>query len=494
MDLTSLAICSVKDVRQLEKAAIDSGSDRELLLLKAGYQVAFKISQLYPKKHVVVLSGPGLNGKDGLYAGFFLQEMGWKVSVLTFYWPNTLTSHDFLAKKLGLRIAKFKIENIHAYMQDTQNILFIDAIFGAGLNKSISQDLQQFVQAVNDAKVDLVAVDIPSGINADTGIIMGKTFQATYTITFTTSKIAHFLMPAKKFIGSLIVVDIGLGNYFQQNQQQIYKNHPLLWRDKLPREQPEYHKYNRGVVSILSGQMTGSVRLAAQAARMSGIGLVKIICHDNDKLIYSLDSPENVVIHTHELLDYLKIYTNQKKYNHAFLIGSGFDASIHNQKLVLELLSKGVPTVIDGGAISCFEDNINLIFDNIHEEVILTPHEGEFIRIFPQISGNKIQKAIAAASLSKATIVLKGPDTVVASSKGQVIIETPPSNLSVAGTGDVLAGIIVSLIGQGLKAFDAACVAVWTHAESARRVSHGLTATTLTQQISFILESLRNKL
>lgn len=429
-----------------------------------------------------------------MYAGFVLQEMGWKVSILSFYWSNTLISHGFLAKKLGLRTAEFKIENIDAYMQDTQNILFIDAIFGIGLNKPIPQDLQQFMQAVNDAMANLIAVDIPSGIDADTGIIMGKTFQAVHTISFATAKMAHFLMPAKKFIGSLIVVGIGLANYFQQNQQQIYKNHPLLWRDKLPREQPEYHKYNRGVVSILSGQMTGAVRLAAQAARMSGIGLVKIICHDNDKLIYCLDSPENVVIHTHELLDYLKIYTNQNKYNHAFLIGSGFDASIHNQKLVLELLSKGVPTVIDGGGISCFEDNINLLFDNLHEEVILTPHEGEFLRIFPQISGNKIQKAIRAASFSKATIVLKGHDTVVASPDGQVIIETPPSNLSVAGTGDVLAGIIVSFIGQGLKAFDAACAAVWIHAEGARRVSHGLTTATLTQQISFILASLRNEL
>ena len=467
-----------------EDKAIAAGESRETLILKAAYKAAETINDIYCSGHAVVLCGPGNNGKDGLYTAFFLQLSGWKISVISVYWAEQQHDDNFLlSKKLLIHHTPFARMPIDGNLFKDRPII-VDAIFGIGLNKTVSDDLMQFMEKIEKTNLPIISIDMPTGVHADNGEIMGKAFKAAHTITFTKAKIGQFLLPGRNYMGQLTTIDIGIGKYWD-NSLNLFLNDPSIWKGLIPFTRPEQHKYHHGTAFIIAGPMTGAAKLAARAAMRSGAGILKIICTPEKKLVYEIDDPENIIleIKSHQNIHEI-IAANQNLCGQSLLIGSGFNSNITNQQLVLDSLNCQIPIVIDGGGISCFAENPALLLKNLAKNAVLTPHEGEFRKLFPHLTGDKLLKTKKAAQESQAIIVHKGADTVIAEPGGRTIIHShSPPNLATAGTGDVLAGIITGLMAQQVPNFEAACIGVWLQTNCAERFGVGLIASDIIKEI-----------
>lgn len=402
------------------------------LMEAAGRAVARAILQRCRATQVLVLAGPGNNGGDGRVAARYLAQAGWPVRVLDY---RAARPED--ARRAGL---------------------VIDAIFGAGL----SRDLDEHTSSLLRAATRIVAIDVPSGLDGATGQIRGYAPQAEFTVTFFRKKPGHLLYPGRALCGEVLLRDIGLPDTALEDiRPQCWENGPALF--SLPKRDLDGHKYKSGDVTILSGSLPGAARLAAMAARRAGAGMVSIAAADAAPL------PEAGIMLRREPL--AELLSDERRT--CWVVGPGLGITQAGQALAQILAAGGKRIVADADALSACAGQP----ERLRGVAIITPHAGEFAKVFGAIGPDRLAAARRAAKLTGAVVVLKGPDSVIAAPDGQAAINAnAPSWLATGGTGDVLAGLAAALLARGMAPFPAACAAVFLHGEAGNLAGPGLLA------------------
>ncbi|TWD57913.1 NAD(P)H-hydrate epimerase [Agrobacterium vitis] len=464
----------------VDRDAARSGIDSFGLMQKAGQAVSAAALRLFPDAmRMAVLCGPGNNGGDGYIAAEALRISGVDVQVFHLGDPALLkgdASSAFLAYRGKLR-------PLAEYVPCSGDLV-IDALFGAGLGRSLEPPIVEVIEAINATSVPVVAVDLPSGLDGLTGHPRPVAFQACHTVTFMARKPGHVLMLGRALCGSVEVFDIGIPHrILDAHRGEVAVNTPLVWEGSLPKLTGSAYKFTRGHLTVFSGPMsaTGAARLSAMAGLKAGAGLVTLAAPAEALAVNSAQTTA-VMVKEVDDLSTLRDYLQDTRMS-AFVLGPGFGVGEKARAFALALRDRKL--VLDADGISSFKDKPQDLFayfaKNVPTQLVMTPHEGEFARLFPEIAKDqtlgKVQKAQAAAKCSNAIVVYKGADTVIASPDGAALInENAPPWLATAGSGDVLAGIIGGLLAQGMPAFEAAAAGVYMHGEAALRVGEGLTA------------------
>ena len=477
------ALLTIAEMHRADALAVASGISAEKLMEAAGKAVA-DIVLKWGYRKVAVLCGPGNNGGDGFVAARYLADAGLDVKVALLGEFSALKGD---AKVNASRWVGDIMELSPAILANADCI--IDAVFGAGL----SRDVDGVVGDIIDAAVGIpcIAVDVPSGIQGDTGQIMGKAFKADETVTFFSPKPGHFLFPGRQQCGILTIVDIGIPEVvLDEINPKQWRNGPETWKRDYPFPGPGDHKYSRGQVVVVGGsEMTGAARLAVNGAMRAGAGIVSVAVPTEAAIIYRLSLPSAIIRPVRDTGSFSEIVEEDRVT--ACLVGPGNGMNVATREKTLAALRQKLPVVIDADAISVFEETRDLLFDSIQSPCLMTPHEGEFSRLF-EFAGDKVSRAREAAAKSGATILLKGGDTVIAAPDGNVAINVNgPPDLATAGSGDVLAGFAVGLLARGLDPFDAGCMAAWVHGEAARSIGPGLIAEDLPEALPAVLKKLK---
>lgn len=468
--------------------AIAGGVPGTALMEAAGGAVAVAVMRRWPRRPVVALCGPGNNGGDGFVAARRLHEAGWPVRLALAGAVADLKGDAAWAAGTW----KGAVDPLSVALLDGDPLV-IDALFGAGLSRPISGTAGAIIDRLNERRLTVVSVDVPSGLHGDSGQVMGRAATAACTVTFFRPKLGHYSEEGLKRCGDLHVVDIGIpAAAIAAVAPREWLNAPALWRELLLRNDLADHKYARGHLTILAGPLaTGAARLAALAGRRAGAGLVTIAAPRSAQPVYQAAEPGNLVVEADDAATFAGLLEDPRR--NAVLIGPGSGIGDRTRDGVLAALAAQRGVVLDADAITSFAGEPQHLFRSIRGEVLLTPHEGEFRRLFPDLGadGGKVARARQAAALSGATVLLKGPDTVIAAPDGRVVINVHASAaLATAGSGDVLAGIAGGLMAQGLTAFAAAAAAAWLHGDCARRFARpGLIAEDLPNLIPDALQS-----
>ncbi len=421
--------------QQMQQVDNTCGNPIDTLIERAGLAVANEIVRRYGARKTVVLCGPGNKGRDGAVAARYLRSWGWPVSI-----SNKVSDAE----------------------------LIIDALYGSGLNREFPQTL---AASINSAGVPIISIDVPSGLDGLTGHAWGACIKANLTITFFRKKPGHVLMPGRSLCGEVVMRDIGIqSSALDLIDIRVWENTKPI----LPTMASDGHKYRRGHALIISGRkfQTGASRLAAHAALKIGAGLVTI-CGEADAVAVHASHLTSVMLTEIKNVKDLTKLLADKRIN-AVCIGPAAGVGAATAKNVKAVVESGAATVLDADAITSCSSNPTELFSWIHaiqdRPVVMTPHEGEFARIFDGTQPSKLERARAAAKRSGAIIILKGADTVIAHPDGRAKINTnAPPGLATAGSGDVLSGIVTGLLAQGLDGFEAACAAVWLHGDAANR-------------------------
>jgi hydroxyethylthiazole kinase-like uncharacterized protein yjeF len=380
--------------------------------------------------------------------------------------------------------------------------ILIDALFGAGLDRPVENGARALIEAINTIGAHLVAVDLPSGINGNTGMVMGTAVRVQETVTFFRRKPGHLLLPGRSHCGRVTVADIGIPvAALDSIRPRTFANEPPLWQARFPIPKPDAHKYARGHVVVVSGDLsasTGAARLASRGALRAGAGLVTI-ASPRDALVVNAAGSLAVMVRPVDGAEELGILLGDRRIN-ATLLGPGGGIGPEMQAKVLCALSGARAVVLDADALTSFGDDPKKLFTTLsnHSQwpAILTPHEGEFVRLFKEISEKhsvkqKLEVCRYASHETGAVVLLKGPDTVVAAPNGRAAISAnAPPWLATAGSGDVLAGMAAGLLAQGMPAFEAACAAVWLHGEAANRIGPGLISEDLPEALPEVYREL----
>lgn len=431
------------------------GAPGPMLMEHAGRAVARAIRARLRPCRTLVLCGPGNNGGDGYVIARYLQQEGWPVTVAALAPPRPGSDAAGAAAQWHGPTNRFDPQ------EASRAALVVDAVFGAGLSRNVDGLVAETLAAARR----IVAVDVPSGLDGGSGSVRGFAPQAFLTVTFFRLKPGHLLLPGRELCGELVLADIGLPDLvLQQIQPDCRINLPSLWR--VPTPQPGGHKYDRGHVTILGGAtMTGAARLAAEAARRAGAGMLTIAAQHNANL-YRAGAP-GVLVDEQPLETLLR--DPRRK---TWVCGPGLGVAAARAALPV-LLASGRHVIADADAFSaCAGDPAAL-----RGAAVLTPHEGEFTRVFGPLGGNRLEAARAAARATGAVVLLKGADTVVAAPDGQAVINaSAPPWLATAGAGDVLAGIIAGLMAQGMAPFAAAAAGAWLHGRAATLAGAGMLA------------------
>ncbi|MDQ6685496.1 MAG: NAD(P)H-hydrate dehydratase [Pseudomonadota bacterium] len=453
-----------------DRLTVASGIADITLMENAGRPVAREIAKRWSPRPVVVLCGPGSNGGDGFVAARQLAEMGWPVRVAL------LGERDRLRGSAAHHAAQWRgpVESLTPAALDGAELV-VDAVFGAGLSRALDGAAAQTLACAAARQLSIVAVDVPSGLMGDTGADLGAV-AAVLTVTCFRKRPGHLLLPGRALCGELVVADIGTPlSVFDEVVPDTFENHPLLWAQSMPRLHDDGNKYTRGHALIVGGYpMTGSARMAARAAARAGAGLTTIAVSMEALPVYATALTSIMVspIATPADFDHL---LSDRRYS-GLLIGPGAGIGPATRTRVLAMLETGRPTLLDADALTSFEGDPDTLFRAIVGPCVLTPHDGEFARIF-DVSGDKLGRSRAAARRSKAVVVLKGSDTVIASPDGRAIVNAnAPPTLATAGAGDVLSGIVLGLLAQGMDPFLAAAAAVWLHGAAATAFGPGLLA------------------
>jgi hydroxyethylthiazole kinase-like uncharacterized protein yjeF len=367
--------------------------------------------------------------------------------------------------------------------------LVVDALFGAGLSRPLEGAAAQMVEALNDLPV--AAVDIPSGVSGDTGLPLGGVYvKAALTVTFFRKKPGHLLLPGHLLCGETVVADIGIPP--DAANTTLHENTPALWHFPWPRL--EGHKYSRGHCVVVSGpaHATGAARLAARAALRVGAGLVSV-ASPPEAVAVNAAHLTAVMLKPFEDADGLAKLLSDRRLN-AVVLGPGLGVSGETRALVDAALKSGGSVVLDADALTSFHTDPEALFNRLHERCVLTPHAGEFERLFPGLldeASSKVEAARSAAARAGCVVLLKGADTVIAHPGGKAAINAnAPPTLATAGAGDVLAGLIGGLLAQHMTAFDAACAGTWLHGEAANCFGPGLIAEDLPDMLPTVLAGL----
>jgi hydroxyethylthiazole kinase-like uncharacterized protein yjeF len=457
---SDLALLTCAQMATADAAAMAAGVPGTVLMEAAGKAVATAVAERYAKQPVRVLCGPGNNGGDGFVAARHLAGMGWPVTLALLKgagdlrgdaaWAAGLWTDPVAAPSLGLLDGR---------------PLVIDALFGAGLTRRLDGMATELIDRMNRDRLSVVAVDVPSGLHGDTGEVMGTAPHAELTVTFFRGKPGHYSLEGLRRCGALQIADIGIPPPVLDGiAPQLWRNEPALWAHALGRNDPGDHKYARGHLTILGGeQATGAARLAALAARRAGAGLVTIASPEGAAAVYRMAEPGNLITTTA-----IERLIEDSRRN-AFLIGPGSGVNPRTRGAVLAVLAAARAVVLDADAVTVFADDPSALFSTIASPILLTPHEGEFKRLFPDLTvPGKVERVRTAAKRSGATVLLKGADTVIAAPDGRAVINIhAPASLATAGSGDVLAGIAAGLITRGLDPLAAGAAAAWIHGECA---------------------------
>ncbi|WP_105430648.1 NAD(P)H-hydrate dehydratase [Neorhizobium sp. T6_25] len=468
----------------VEMAAADAASARSGippfdLMERAGQAVAAAALRQFPGAlRFVVLCGPGNNGGDGYVAARALGQAGAPVRVHHLGDPQKLKGDARQAREL----CDLPSEPLQAYRPMAGDVV-VDALFGAGLTRDVPDIVADVIRRVGEARIPVIAVDLPSGLCGRRGLPLGAAFQAAHTVTFMTRKPGHLLLPGRSLCGDVEVFDIGIpARIIREVAGETRENGPSLWRSVLAEPGSETHKYRRGHLAVFSGEAgkTGAARLSAIAGLKAGAGLVTV-GSPSAAMTVNAASLTAIMLHPVDTVKDLENWLRTAKLA-AFVLGPGFGIGKKARQFALAL--KDRPLVLDADGITSFKEKPSDLFDAFAggaPHLVLTPHEGEFARLFPDIAADdnlsKVEKAVAASARAHAAIVYKGADTVIASPDGRAYINTNgPPWLATAGSGDVLAGMIGALLAQGMPAFEAAAVGVYLHGEAGKRAGRGMTA------------------
>ena len=477
----------------VDKASIVLGRRSTDLMEAAGRAVAEVVQQRWSRRPVLVLCGPGNNGGDGFVAARFLSAAGWQVRLAL------LGSIDKLSEDAAHH-ASLWIGTVESFAPDSLDDapLVIDAIFGAGLARPVDGAARVMIEAMALRGCAICSIDVPSGLDGATGAVLGAAAAAEVTVTFFRKKPGHLLYPGRALCGEVIVADIGTPEtVFDVIGAPIetWENSPKLWQREYPWPRADGHKYERGHALILGGvTITGASRLTSRAAMRIGAGVATLAVLEQSWAIYST-ALTGVMVHALRNdtsanfdQDFAELLADGRR--NAIAIGPGTGVNANTQAAVLAALATCRPVVLDADALTSFATKPERLWEAISGPCVLTPHEGEFARLF-SASGDKLTRARQAAKQSSAVIVLKGSDTVIAEPGGRAVINSnAPATLATAGSGDVLTGMILGLLAQGLDPFNAACAATWLHGEVANAFGQGLVAEDLLDALPGVLANL----
>jgi hydroxyethylthiazole kinase-like uncharacterized protein yjeF len=491
-----MEVLTTGEMERADRLAIAAGTPGFALMLSAGQAVAAAAMDMAEEGAILVIAGPGNNGGDGFVAAAELAAHGREVQVILLCERDSLQG-DAASAARGWKfpVLPFNPQAIG------KPALIIDALFGAGLSRAVTGEPHDMIAAINANGAPVLAVDLPSGINGNTGAVMGTAVRAAETVTFFRRKPAHLLLPGRLYCGQVRVADIGIdAKVLAEIAPKTFENVPSFWRHAYPVPQIEGHKYSRGHVVVVSGGVaaTGAARLSARGALRTGAGLVTLASPQDALAVNAAALTAIMVRAVDTVIEFADMLTD-KRFN-VGVIGPGAGVGERTRDLVLTALSAKRAVVLDADALTSFAGTPEQLFEAIKNsadaQVVLTPHEGEFPRLFSDISNkhplrSKLERVRAAAERAGAVVLLKGPDTVVASPDGRATIAAnAPPWLATAGAGDVLSGMIAGLLAQGVAAFEAASIGAWMHGEAAREAGPGLIAEDLPETLPAVTRRL----
>ena len=448
--MTGRFVLTAEEMRAAEARAIAAGTPVETLMERAGAAAAEAIRRFAGPMPTLVLCGPGNNGGDGYVIARLLREQGFEMRVAALAEPGTPAAAAARAAWGGEA----------ASLADASPApLLVDALFGTGLRRPIDDGIAAHLSTLAAAAKVRVAIDLPSGAATDDGALLSPVTDCDLTVTFQTLKPSHLLQPAARYMGRIVVAGIGV---------EAESRLEVIDRPNIRPPRPDDHKYRRGYVALVGGEMPGAIALAAVASARSGAGYVRLVG----------DSPSQAVPRSVVQSSSLDIVAEEERIG-AIVAGPGLGRGKRAEQVMQAVFRGRAPQVLDGDALRWIgEGNAQL------DDAVLTPHEGEFEHMFGSLAGSKYERARAAAGRSAAVIVLKGADTVVAAPDGRAAIARPaPCWLASAGTGDVLAGIVGTMLAQGMDRFAAACAAVWLHGRAGELAGPGLIADDLLRHL-----------
>lgn len=470
----SIAILTCDQVRAAERMAVEHGISRWALMQKAGQACADVLHAEFPDARVIVLAGPGNNGGDAFVAAQRLRDLGRNVWVFDMA-PSGERAEEGQQALNALMGPRQPLEDMRVQAGD----VVLDGLFGAGLSRPLQGEAAFAVEQVNASDVRVVAIDVPTGVIGDTGAVPGPAIRADVTVTFCCKKPAHVSLPAMELCGEVIAAEIGFSDFVERaGGGLLHENGPDMWLGRYPWPQASGHKHKRGRLGVVTGAVnsTGAARLAALAGLRIGAGTVRLMCPPSALMVVASSVTSPLVSSFKNERDLMALTEDMQ----AVVIGPAAGVTEATRAHVQALAGGGRVLVLDADAITVFSGEVEKLGSLLHAPAVLTPHTGEFDRLFPglrQQASSKIEATRAAAKQVGAVLVLKGPDTVIAAPDGRAVVNTHATPfLATAGSGDVLAGVIGGLLAQGMDAFDAACAAVWMHGDAGRRAGPGMMA------------------
>ncbi|HEY7610662.1 MAG TPA: NAD(P)H-hydrate dehydratase [Alphaproteobacteria bacterium] len=466
-----LAALTTAEMYRADAAAMAAGVSGPRLMEAAGAAVAEQARLRWTACATLALCGPGNNGGDGFVAARLLAEAGWNVRVALLGARERLKGDA--ARAAGAWSGP--VEALRPEALEGADLV-IDAIFGAGLDRAVEGAARATIEALAARGTPVLAVDVPSGVSGDSGAVLGAAAPARVTVTFFRKKPGHLLQPGRSLCGETVVADIGIPDaVLAEIAPRTAENGPALWREALPVPKPSDHKYSRGHVVVIAGQMTGAARLAAMGAARIGAGMVTVLAPAEALAMFAA-LPASIIVAARPKAPALGEWLRQRKAA-AVLIGPGLGRTSEARAYINACLAADRPAVLDADALTAFADHAEGLSRARRAATVLTPHAGEFARVFGSSDGDRLARIRAAAAETGAVLVAKANDTIIAAPDGRAAINAnAPAFLASAGTGDVLAGMILGLVGQGMPAFDAACAAVWLHGARAGERGQNLIA------------------
>lgn len=491
-----LELLTAEEMSRAEQLAAASGLSTLTMMENAGRGVVEEVVRRYQRgSRVVVLCGPGNNGGDGFVAARYLRERGYQVRLaLNGRQEDLKRDPKEMARRWDEAIEPMTPQSLEGAQ------IVIDAIYGTGLRSDIGGVVAQVIEGTAERGLPVISVDIPSGIDATSGALKGVAFKATSTVTFFRRKTGHVLLPGRLYCGDVRTVDIGIAAaVLAEVTPRTFANDPDFWLRYFPKLRVDGHKYDRGHAIVVSGPMesTGAARLSAGTALRAGAGLVTLA---TSKSAFYINAAQltAVMVAPYDGPDGLSSLLSDPRIT-AVLIGPGAGRDPEVKELVRGVLASDAVAVLDAEGITAFQGAPAELFHYIKSRpapTVMTPHEGEFRKVFPELSSerSKLERARRAAATSGAVIILKGADTVVAAPDGlSIVSENAPPWLATAGSGDVLAGLVTGLIAQGMAAFDAAAAAVWMHGEIGVIFGPGLIADDMANLLPGVFQRLNKR-
>jgi hydroxyethylthiazole kinase-like uncharacterized protein yjeF len=493
-----IELLTTAEMAEADRLTIASGIPGIELMENAGRAVADRVAARHPPGlGIAVVAGPGNTGGDGFVAARILAERGYRVRVLLVGDAARLRGDAALAAQRWTG----PIEAASRAAITPADVV-IDALFGAGLDRPVEATPRAMIEAMNASAACIYAVDLPSGINGTTGKTMGAAVKAAESVTFFRRKPAHVLLPGRLHCGAVHVADIGIpASVLARIRPRAWVNAVDLWAKDFPLPRVEGHKYARGHAVVVSGGLasTGAARLAARGALRAGAGLVTI-ASPRDALLVNAAASLAVMVRPVDGAPELAEFLQDARRN-AVVLGPGGGVGRNMRELVLAALAGDRSVVLDADALTSFADDPEALIAATSKRsgaTLLTPHVGEFNRLFKEMTDqapSKLEKARSAAAQTGAIVLLKGPDTVVAAPDGRAAIaDNAPPWLATAGSGDVLAGIAAGLLAQGMSGFEAAAAAAWLHGEAGREAGPGLIAEDLPEAMPRVYRRLFGEL